>query len=177
MSHRQDHQSDSVWQKYPAAILQVIKGMMGEGCMHLLCPFFSHLRKPVTDLNWWFILSSLSTGSSQEWTLMSCFHCPFLYTFCTPLAASQPYIQFSPLLWECMAMGNAAVKAHSFQKALNRPSVHWRVSSKGPISLEHCIFSRNWIHLANILHKALKQMLMKWYHTDSLQKIFREKKS
>lgn len=40
MSYSQDHQSDSVWQKYPATILQVIKGMMGAGCMHLLEPFF-----------------------------------------------------------------------------------------------------------------------------------------
>lgn len=74
MSYSQDHQSDSVWQKYPATILQVIKGMMGAGCMHLLEPFFfSHFRETVMGLNWRFIFSPHSTGGCQKWTLISYF--------------------------------------------------------------------------------------------------------
>lgn len=102
MSYSQDHQSDSVWQKYPATILQVIKGMMGEGCTHLLSPFFLIWGKPVTDISWWFIFSSLSTGSSQERTLMSCFHYSFLPALYLP-PAGQLILHFSPLLGECMS--------------------------------------------------------------------------
>jgi hypothetical protein len=61
MSYSQDHQSDSVWQKYPATILQVIKGMMGAGCMRLREPFFLISEK----LSWTWTGDSSSLHDQQ----------------------------------------------------------------------------------------------------------------
>lgn len=166
MSYSQDHQSESVRQKYPATILQVIKGMIGEGCMRLLGPCFSHLRKPVTDLSWWFIFSSLSTGSSQEWTLMSCFHCSFLPPLYLTLAVLIPFfpahgrkhgpVSFVKFKW--VISSQLPKRPAKCPRKVPCPLKSFLEGAHQ--SLKHCIFWGSQIHPTNILHKAnVREML------------------
>lgn len=120
MSYSQDHQSDSVWQKYPATILQVIKGMMGEGCMHLLGPFFLISGKlsqtwagDSSFLCYQQVAARRGLGWASRTALASLLPFPLQLHSCTPIF---------PLLGECavhlpMQRLNELL-AHSFQKTL-----------------------------------------------------------